>query len=1031
MRIFQNFLILALVVTFPGLLPAQPVVSNVLASQREDGNREVDISYDLSGGSGPMTVSILVSNDNGTTYVITPRPQYLSGAVGPGIYNGGGHAIVWNALADIPGNYWPLTRVRVTATETGPEPTPIPGYVYWTWLNGSDTRDQSGSYGTPGEADPANSPGSRDGSVSWTGASGALWLFGGYGYDGAGNPGWLNDLWKIELATNEWTWIKGDYTRDQRGNYGVLGEAAPANTPGGRRQAVSWVDTAGALRLFGGYGFASVGNEAYLNDLWKFDPATGQWTWMKGANVTNESGTYGTLGEAAASNTPGARCEAVSWTETTGALWLFGGSGVHGGVQNVRFNDLWKYDPATGDWAWMKGSDTHSQAGTYGTLGEADAANTPGARTGATSWTDASGALWLFGGEGFVSAENSGYLNDLWKYNPVTGQWTWIKGENTLNQPGIYGTPGEADPANTPGARLGAISWTDSAGTPWLLGGFGCDEAGAVGYLNDLWKFDPATGQWTWVKGAATINQSGTYGTLGLPAPANTPGARGHSTAFVDTLGTLCLFGGFGRDSAGKGGHLNDLWRLDLAVSPPTPTPSPTPQATQEPTPQPTPIPGNGCWTWMKGSDGFNQLGTYGTLGVAAPGNTPGARLDCVSWTDPSGALWLFGGLGYDSSNPGGMGDLNDLWKFDSTTNQWTWMKGSDIYGQSGMYGTQGVAGAANTPGGRRNAVSWDGDSGVFWLFGGTGSYGSGDYNEFNDLWNYDPATGYWTWMKGSNTSGQPTIYGTRGEPDPANTPGARWDAFTWGETSSTLWLFGGEGYFGEGDGTGRHNDLWKFDVATNQWTWMKGNNYYNFQGGVYGTLGVPDPANNPGPRINGVTWTDASGSLWLFGGWGLDSVGINGRLNDLWRYDPSTNNWTWIKGSNLRNQLGMYGTLGVADPANAPGAREMAVSWTDASGTFWLFGGFGYCSTGTGWLNDLWKYDPATNNWTWIKGSDTPTPPGVYGIMGVADPANTPGSRRSAVSWRRAPGALWLFGGDEYYPVGQVGRRNDLWRFE
>jgi N-acetylneuraminic acid mutarotase len=38
-----------------------------------------------------------------------------------------------------------------------------------------------------------------------------------------------------------------------------------------------------------------------------------------------------------------------------------------------------------------------------------------------SSWIDASGNLWLFGGNGYDSTGNFGYLNDLWQYDPGTG----------------------------------------------------------------------------------------------------------------------------------------------------------------------------------------------------------------------------------------------------------------------------------------------------------------------------------------------------------------------------------------------------------------------------------------------------------------------------------------------------------------------------------------------------------------------------------------------------------------------------------
>src|SRR4030042_1652744 len=76
-------------------------------------------------------------------------------------------------------------------------------------------------------------------------------------------------------------------------------------------------------------------------------------------------------------------------------------------------------------------------------------------------------------------------------------------------------------------------------------------------------------------------------------------------------------------------------------------------------------------WTWVSGSNEVFQAGTYGTQGVTAPSNVPGARRSAASWIDSGGKLWLFGGNGYYSD--GNYGELNDLWKYDPTSNEWTW----------------------------------------------------------------------------------------------------------------------------------------------------------------------------------------------------------------------------------------------------------------------------------------------------------------------------------------------------------------------
>ena len=74
--------------------------------------------------------------------------------------------------------------------------------------------------------------------------------------------------------------------------------------------------------------------------------------------------------------------------------------------------------------------------------------------------------------------------------------------------------------------------------------------------------------------------------------------------------------------------------------------------------------------------------------------------------------------------------------------------------------------------------------------------------------------------------------------------------------------------------------------------------------------------------------------------------------------------------------------------------------------------------------MNDLWKYDPMTNEWELIKGNRWPIS-GIYGIQGVPDPDNVPGSRAKTNSWKGPDGALYLFGGDGYDESGKCGPRS------
>jgi hypothetical protein len=418
----------------------------------------------------------------------------------------------------------------------------------WTWVSGpNNTANVAGVYGSEGTPAAGNMPGSRNAAVSWADAAGNLWLYGGYAYNATGIQGVTDDLWQYSLTSGQWTWMGGSTTAfNVAPVYGTQGAAGPNNEPGVRENAISWTDAAGNLWLFGGDG-----NGVSFNDLWKYDPTSRQWTWVSGSNTGNATGVYGAQGTPAAGNVPGARAQAVSWTDAAGNLWLFGGTRAGG-----TLNDLWRYTPTSGQWTWMSGSSTINARGVYGTKGTAAAGQAPGARNAAISWTDGAGNLWLFGGLGYGSNGGSGYLNDLWQYSPASGQWTWMSGSSTVNATGVYGTKGTAAAGNVPGARETAVSWTDGAGTLWLFGG---QYNNGNSELNDLWQYSPNSNEWTWVSGSNSVWAMSVYGTQGTPAAGNAPGALTYMVSWTDPVGNFWLFGGYG-NAATTSGTLNVLW---------------------------------------------------------------------------------------------------------------------------------------------------------------------------------------------------------------------------------------------------------------------------------------------------------------------------------------------------------------------------------------------------------------------------------------------------------------------------------------
>lgn len=447
-----------------------------------------------------------------------------------------------------------VTNVQVTCVSTST-------VNQWMWQNGSNHAGAPGSYGSEGTAAAANTPGARRQPVAWTDANGNFWLFGGNGTGmAAGNTGLLNDLWEYSASAGQWVWQGGSETQGAAASYGTLNTAASGNNPGAREGSASWTDPAGNLWLFGGDGAAGQTSEQF-NDLWEYQASTAQWVWVGGSNSPDNAGSYGTQLVAAMTNLPPARTGAISWVDSSGVFWLFGGAQVNpNGTLAAVLDDLWSYNPTSGLWTWVGGSSTPNTSGVYGSQGTAAASNLPGARMGASAWVDANGNVWLFGGLGLNQSGLSQRYNDLWEYSPSSMEWTWIGGSDKANSAGIYGTLGASAAGNGPGARASSVAWKDSAGNFWLFGGYGDDQAGNVGALNDLWKYNLSSGLWTWIAGSSSLAASGVYGTQGTFATTNLPGARQQAVGWQDSSGDFWLFGGYGYDAFGEQQDLNDLW---------------------------------------------------------------------------------------------------------------------------------------------------------------------------------------------------------------------------------------------------------------------------------------------------------------------------------------------------------------------------------------------------------------------------------------------------------------------------------------
>lgn len=416
----------------------------------------------------------------------------------------------------------------------------------WTWMSGSNVVNALGVYGTLNVGDPANSPGARDNGGMWVDGD-ALWLFSGIGF-GDATIGPINDLWSFDVTAAEWTWRGGPMQPNGLGAYGTRGVADPTNLPPPRNDPVSWRAADGSMWLAGGT--KDTQSDSYRNDMWRYVPGANLWTWVSGDTAADDVPVRGDKGTQVATNDPGARGGAQVWASRDG-VYLFGGNGrvVENGPYG-GFADVWRFDIAGAQWTWLAGPVELDRAAQRGIKGVPDASNHPEPYGLCSFGSAATGTL------GFVDN-----YADVWEFDVATATWTWVAGDGVGALPS-YTAPREFAPSNTPGQRSNSDCWTDRRGNLWLFGGQGNGVGGVFGMHSDLWIYDPTLRQWAFITGTTDLDGGGTYGTKGVPASTNAPGARLNGAVWFTSDGALWMFGGEGHDRVNDVGEMGDLWRF-------------------------------------------------------------------------------------------------------------------------------------------------------------------------------------------------------------------------------------------------------------------------------------------------------------------------------------------------------------------------------------------------------------------------------------------------------------------------------------
>jgi len=230
------------------------------------------------------------------------------------------------------------------------------------------------------------------------------------------------------------------------------------------------------------------------------------------------------------------------------SVFVFGGSTNHHGDSfyysnsngNQIFNDLWRFDSMANIWYYICGNYSTNNVPNVINLG---GYNFPGSRAGGAFFSLLNESMFIFGG---VGPNYNQYNNDVWRFDIDTALWFFVQGSPTPNSVGINGT-------YPTGLALFSSCMVINTNIMYIYGG------NFVGYLNQLWKYDADTNNFTFVAGNFLTNQGSLYqGFNSLPAQ------RIMGSLISLSNNSLLLFSGQG----GSIPYLNDIWIYETVCNP-------------------------------------------------------------------------------------------------------------------------------------------------------------------------------------------------------------------------------------------------------------------------------------------------------------------------------------------------------------------------------------------------------------------------------------------------------------------------------
>eukprot|EP01135_Chromosphaera_perkinsii_P011125 Nk52_evm34s2340 gene=Nk52_evmTU34s2340 len=938
----------------------------------------------------------------------------------------------------------------------------------WTAITQKGLGPTQSGVGSVGVFDTPNRPPALMQGRAVSDSMGNGWVFGGTGYIATTANAKSNQLWAFRASDGKWAFMSGDNIANAPGVYVAVG--LDTGKPSGRNNPQFWSDGLDRLWLFGGFGKNNAGIDKALGDFWMYTISTNKWTYIGGCPEGACAGVTYALKKPSLTAFPFARQNGQVWTDDKGKLWLFGGKNSVG-----IYNDLWMYDPLGGVWTMMGGTNTADVLGVYTTLGTVGGGY-PGARVRACTASDKEGRLWMYGGEG-KRKTTVGTLGDLWYYDTNLLDWVWVAGPDDAAAVPNFNGGNTFTPGGNPASKKECAMWfSKDWGDIYVFGG-----SDGSNFWNDLWRYNVYKGSWFFLGGSQTSLHPTTY--------PNDLGARAEAMFWVEDGQKLHVYGGTGKSTSGPTELLDDHWgysvpyhcdpgckygycanagtgcncytgfhtvdcgTIDVTQSVSCDTAKGAALASPDLCVCTDLFYGASCstpvtasWKWIGGSLLKVAPGTSNSIVV--PGAFTNLLSSPITGTEGAGifgarafhsiakesasttfdAFYVFGGQNKN-------GDLyNDLWLLDFQSGFTQRSAGGPA-----SFGTEGTYSSSNKISVRHSACVWYYGGFVF-VFGGNGKDSTASVGHLGDLWAFKESTGEWALLKGPTTKDTSASF-TGGSVHPGGVEGA----FCWldrpNSSELNLWVYGGKSINGNNANLFRYKLSGTGDMVDGNWIFAKGPMANGDYKGHSVTDGEAAKENSPPSRALGLSFTDSQNRFWLFGGWGtmLDGT-MNTFNNDVWMYEASRNEWTFITGCKAVSNECKAGKF--TSPV-FPGGRKYALGSMQSNGVFTVIAGEGYVgSTGTiGFHADTWKFNIWDRAWTFVRGPQVAVAGGgspllEYPPIDKFVPSTDLTHRYAGISMYLVKGPKYkqttvVIGGDSFSKSNAVQESlNDMWQF-